>query len=426
MKHDQVEEADVGPLVTNTDLRSSFGAIKIFPRYKVEYPGVAIGALIQLYREYNRAFGSLVEANREWANDYHFCTSRSGIVNYLVQFDMLGLPLDGIDSIKSGTVEAAREFLRYRIFEIENSLATYQIYERVFAHASGHSLFSERYRIVLDSLRQRFDLPVALLAVTDEKYEALRATEYGKVAGERLSVAEIRELSGFDALLGPRDLEHGTIEGSLLYVRSSDPISRLKDPAHVILQPLLGDEATRQVIKAQTVTLNVDAPDMEFQHRINDTKEYLVAMRMGYLVSSREDFESPAFEQYLRSQELTLDDVIRRTVRLRAKPLKGAYGCYGHIRGFANSEFFRRLRRELDRRGPYVVQPEMIYPMISDRNGKLYTATDRLFFGIVGDDPVFLGGFRFLMPVDSLEARRGRSHGHADAIWAEIVARGHT
>jgi len=422
MSHAQIKETVLGPLVTRTGFRSSINSLKTFPEYKVEYPRVVVDALADLYREYNRSFAPLIDANREWTTDYRFCKAAPGILNYFGQVDMLGLLQEHADPIEGGTVEAAREFLRYRIFEIENSLATYQLFERAFPNGSDDSFFSIRYRAALDRLRQRFDRPIALLAVTEEKYEAIRAVEFGKSAEERLSSAEVETLSGFQALLGPRDFRLDLAREYLLYVRCSDPIAKLKKPNYFVRQLLLGDERARQLVKERALTLNIDSPEMQYQKRINDTKEYLVAMGMGHLVSCREDFESPVFERYFLSQGMSLDDVTHHRIQLRAKPMKGAYGCYGHVRGFANSEFFRRIRHEIASRGPYIIQPEMSYPMVRDRTGQVYTVMDRVFFGMAEGSPTFLGGFRFLMPANSLEARRGRNHGHDDVIWAEIVS----
>ena len=140
----QIEEVGLGPVAVRTDIASFIGTFNIFREYKVTYTRSVVTALVELYQEYNRSFVPLIAGNREWSTDYRFCTASSAGVNYLVQVDMIGLPHTLLREIASCSPETVREILRHRIFEIENSLATYQMYEKLFAHGSADSIFRIR------------------------------------------------------------------------------------------------------------------------------------------------------------------------------------------------------------------------------------------------------------------------------------------
>jgi len=422
----EADIAELGNVVRRTDIKSSLQPIQTLSNYITVYPKVVIRALAGLYQEYNHTFIPLIEANREWETDYQYCQDGINPANWCVQIDVAGLSDALLQELADMPEEEVREILRRKIFEIENSIAVYQLLEKFFSRDGNASLFKINFRKVLSGLRQRFGKPIALLAVTEGKYEDMLAAEFGKQPGEPITEEEIKELSGFDAFFGPDQfLEYlATHRGQcdhLLYVRSSDPVAKLKKPDLVIEQPLLGDPDTRRIIKANSLTLNIDAPGMEYNRRINDTKEYMPLIGMAFPVSSVEDLSSSAFEGYISRQGIDPGAVARGEVVLRCKPTKGAYGCYGHISGVMTREKFRNeLSRNIRKRGEYVVQPEMATPVVTNETDQ-YTYIDRMFFGIIGESPEFIGGVRNLMPTDNVEARRGRIHGNGSAVYAEIV-----
>ena len=84
----------------------------------------------------------------------------------------------------------------------------------------------------------------------------------------------------------------------MLYVRSSDPTSKLKNPNEVV-STMLDDPEMRQIVKRDSITLNIDAPEMEFDRRISDTKEYMPALGMGVVISTIEDLRSEIVMNYL-------------------------------------------------------------------------------------------------------------------------------
>ncbi len=443
--------AELGPVVRMEGIKSSLGPFFSLSEYRVRYPETVIRALGELYAEYNCAFSPLVEANREWETDYQFCRFPDGSpANFGVQVDMVGLPQGFLEEASSMSVDEVREVLRRLIFEFENSLAMYQLLERTFSFAGEETFFRRNFRVSLAELRERFGMPIALLAVTNEKYRAMRETEFGKAECEPFSDAEVFELSGFDRFFGPDDFrrhleENGGQCGFLLYARTSDPVAKLKKPDLQIEHPLLGDPEIRRVVKAHTLTMNVDAPGMEHGRRINDTKEQMYAIGMAFPIAGEEDFYSPAFAkhvargsaytefgggprlsvgmmEYLAFCGVDTARVEAGEVPLRCKPMKGTYGCYGHVSGVLPDRDFRSdLRSNLRKRGSYVVQPELASPEVwNETEGRGYNFIDRNFFSFTNRAPRFLGGFRSLMPLDSVEARNGRNHGSKFTVWAEI------
>lgn len=421
-----VDTVACGDIEEHKEIRSALGPFRTFPDYTIIYPEVVVKALYNLYEEYNKAFIPLVAVNREWETDYGLCMNGSSI-NCCVQIDMVGLPEAELKILDSMSEIEVREILRKKIFEIENSIAMYQLLERIFSQNGHDSFFKIRFRAVLDDLRRRFNKPIALLAVTEEKYETMLASEFGRCPGEELTDSEVKNLSGFDTLFSPQQFCEYLIANNgeckhLLYIRSSDPIAKLKKPNLVVDHPLLSDNAVRRVIKANALTLNVDIPEMEYNRRINDTKDYMVEMNMAFPIMSIEDLHSDGFREYLCTQGIDLADVESGKVSIRCKPTKGAYGCYGHVSGYlTDKKFPKNLKRNLRLRGPYVIQLEMTTPVVVNSSlGVAYTYIDRNFVGMVDGHPQFIGGVRNLIPTDTVEAREHRIHGNSLSVFAEI------
>jgi hypothetical protein len=405
-------EKRLGSKVLRTDIRSSVGPFWTMPEYTVAYPNAVIEALGILYREYNRAFSGLADHNREHDTDYQYCGG--GDVNHMVQIDMVGLDDEFLLAAFGRSVEELVSILRGKIFEIENSLAAYQIIQNIGISGTSDSFsFKNRFRTALDGIRRKFGKPIAILAVTDEKYDGMLGYEFGHPSGSHISDSEVLESTGFDTFWGPKQfLEHLDANGGdckyLLYVRSSDPIPKLRNPKLQVEHPLLGDANLRRIIKASTLTMNIDAPDMDFDQRINDTKEYMPLMRMAHRIDSVESL-----------QLLSTDS----DIMWRLKPMKCAYGCYGHLRGTVyDNHFLRDLRKGLGLRGAYVAQPELEIPEIVDSvSGESYRYIDRNFFSVAEGPVTFLGGIRNFMPSDSTEAREGRIHGNREMVSVEII-----
>jgi hypothetical protein len=414
------------------------------PDYKVSYPDIVIRALEVLYLEYNKAFSSLAEINSEWDTDYQFCVDQNGNTsNYAVQIDMSSLTPNFLEKAPNMPFDEVVEVVRNQIFEIENSLAMYQLLERIFSE-NGNSFYKKRARASLEEIRERFERPIALLAVTEEKYQSMLELEFGKDTGESITDEEVKEMSGFDKFFGPKSFLDYLRENDghcdyLLYARTSDPVDKLKKPNVDVAHPLLQDPNIRRIIKANSLTLNIDAPEMDFKRRINDTKEYMPQMGLGLQISSKDELFSPEFlghlgkskpyhsftgkklsekfEKYVISQRVDPESVANGLVALRFKPVKGTYGCYGHIVGTLECKKTRNfLSKNIKSRGDYIVQLEKETVTLASK----YCCIDRNFFALTNGHPVFLGGLRSLIPNDCPEAKKGRNHGSSFTVLAEI------
>lgn len=430
------QTAMLGPIIDSQDIKSSLSPFSFLPKYKTIYPPVVIQALGNLFAEYNEAFRPLVAVNREWETDYQYCISADGTpVNAFAQIDMVGLPAGFLVAAASMSEEEVREALRGRIFEIENSIAMYQYLENLFSEGGQDALFKRQFFSSLDRIRQKVGRPIALLAVTDQKFQAMREIEFGKMDGELLTDQEIKGLSGFDRFFGPTEFQKYLADNKgqcdyLLYVRSSDPVAKMKNPEMVVEDTILGDNNLRKIIKANALTFNIDNPSLPMgdRRRINDTKEYLEQIGMAFTAFYGGDLISGGrlsvdFETYIRLQGIDPREVEAGRVALRAKPMKGTYGGYGHIRGtLGEAKFRRELRRNLRSRGAYVVQPEMQNPIITnEEDGQTFVYIDRNFFSTDGENYEFMGGERTLIPVGTREAQNNRIHGNSSSVYAEII-----
>jgi hypothetical protein len=259
-------------------------------------------------------------------------------------------------------------------------------------------------------------------------------------------------LTGFDTIFHPSSFRAHVEQNNgeceyLLYVRSSDPVSKLRKPGEVVEQPLLSDSVMRRVIKAHSLTLNVDNPyETDVLCKINDTKAYMQPMGMAYVAKNESDLFSaeclaqmqtgvlvdqvqgqrlhPSFEAYLLSCGVDSQLVAKGEVFVRAKPMQGTYGCYGHHALLLTGKAKKRhaLKADMHTRGAYILQPELVAPCIFDpQSGITYGYIDRNFVTVLPDGtPVFMGGFRSLLPMVSQEAQKGRFHGNHETVWAPI------
>ncbi len=441
------ETATLGEIAMVEDARSSMGPYRYFPKYQISYPSSVTQALFELYAEYNRQFAPLVKANAEEPTDYQYCFDASGNpLNRWVQIDMVGLTDSFLEHAKKCSAEEVKYLIRSSVFEIENSLAMYELLHK----ATPSNLFARTFRASLDELRRKHGKKIALLAVTDEKYQALLATEFGKKPGEAITDGEVYELSGFDCVLSPHEFRSHVLSRDgqcdyLLYVRSSDPVEKLRRPQLEVNQPLLSDSNMRRIIKAHTLTLNIDTPGSDTSKRINDTKKYMDPMSLAYEIQEESDLITNDFIQHMREglpQENFVGEkltpkfveylwkvgvnplhVANGKQLVRLKPVLGAYGCYGHYSLNLAKGGPKRTswRKELAVRGGYVAQPELKTPSVVDRaTGIAYGYIDRNFVTVLDGRPVFMGGFRTMLPLGSSEAQKGRYHGNDETVWVAV------
>lgn len=405
---------------------SSFERFEAFEGQLV-YPTKLQEALVNLYREYNGAFTRIVNQHREFETDYRFANSGigGGANNMAVQIDMQGLPSEFLELAKHKTVEELTEELRNRVFEIENSIAMTNLLQQI-GGVNDSSHFESGWRLTLDQVREKHGKEVALLAVTDAKFNAILATELGLTSRYDVNDALVRSRLGYDRFMSPSDLVtyfnslNGRESDYLFFVRSSDPVNTLKDPSNSV-QTILDEDDLRRFIREFALTYNIDNPSIT-ESRINDTKAYLAKIGMAYDVHDISDLDSEDFTEFL--QRRGVDTTTH--FKLRGKPYSGTYGCYGHVRGNATSKkhFLRPLQEEIKRRGPYVIQPELPQASFHNTvNGLDYNYIHRIFIGTSdGDNFNFIGGFANCLESENMEAKKGRIHGNSSAVWREIIS----
>lgn len=434
-------EVNLGPVVKRYDIPSSIDHFNTMPGYKVAYPDVVKKALGNVFAEYNHAFTPSVDTNREWATDYQYALDHNAHpLNRWVQVDMVGLPDEFLKEIAHLPEALVRKLLKRRIFEIENSLAMYNVMRGIFADQKNSSPFTTSFDASLDALREKYNMPIAVLAVTDPKYHAIKATEFGKRPDENLSNRETKALSGFDKVFGPTDFadhlrRNDGKSGYLLYVRASDPVEELKKPGKSkAVNPFLANPQIRRAVKEAALTFNIDQPGVS--PRINDTKAYLARMGMAYRADTPEQAFTldkqqppqvvlhPDFKKYLIDTGVDPVLVESGQLILRAKPEEAAYGGYGHIVFDTTSGSSRQeVKGQMRKRGSYTFQQEHLTPtIVNTANGEKCTYIDRNMLVMKENGQVeLMTGFRMMMPIDTTEAAQHRVHGNIATRFVQIA-----
>lgn len=428
---------DLGRPHKRTDIPTTEPHFWMFPERRIIYPEIVQQGLINIYAEYNQVFTAATLRNREQDTNYQYClTGPNGTaVNYFVQIDSVGLPIEFLERADEFTPQQVEDALRKTIFEVENSLARYNLMEGLFAYGGQPSIFSENFRAVQEMLRDRFQMPIALLATTDAKFNHMADSEFGVKNGGLVSDARAKRLSGFDRFFSPAEFaEHARATngdiGYLLYVRSSEPVAKLRKPNIQVDNPLLGDDNLRMVIKDHSITMNVDNPSWgpHDPRVINDTKFYLEEMGMGINVYSDTELadviSSSEFADYMMSRGYTAEEIENGVARIVAKPMNASYGGYGHQKAeISNTKLMADIRRDIRKRGPYVLQAEMSSPLVTNtHNGQTFEFISRYFIGTPDGVNFYpIGGFASHMPTDTFEYERGRNHGNENTHWMELV-----
>ncbi len=431
---------------------------------KTKLPETMVAALGDLYREFQGAF-QLPEGHKENATDYRYCVGAETPM-MAVQVDMAALSPEELEAIALMEKEEAKEFLRSKIYEIEGSIAGYGILDGLFPNESGGSNWGDNWRESLDAVREKHEKPVVLLAPTCEKYEGMLGFEFGYspeeiAAGRRPTAEDIKRITGFDDFMGPDeylsylgatdlDADGLPIDHPLLYVRASNPVSKLRNPNAEVEQPLFDNPETRRIVRAFTLTPNIDDPRSPISQHVNDTKSYMPAM--GLAVEIAPDTEAvrnwlAGFGNGAGSLALNKSSRYNSTVLsirgfledrgidpdgdfvLRGKPTNDAYGGYGHVSvKFAKGKptSTGKLKNLLTQWGSYMLQPDI--PSLEKKDpatGASSKAIFRLFLTCAPDGAInYMGGFVNMLPTTSREISNGsaeRVHGNGAATFGEVA-----
>ncbi|GAB4218622.1 MAG: hypothetical protein Fur009_0220 [Candidatus Microgenomates bacterium] len=427
----------------------------------VEYPPNVVEAVTLILNHYNSAFDKVLRM-RQPEGSYPLAKFNGEFANLMVQVDMAGLPLRFLEQAKNLSPEEIAELIQRRIFEMENSLAMYNLMRGFGSPDNGEdpdkpysplSFFGVNFDSYLKILKEYFDKGIFLGTATDAKYEAMATSEFGTFPNDLLSMDKeerkklVKSLSGYDGFLSPNGVETILKKNLPIYMRTSYPKVWLIHPGRNTPYniPLLEDDKIREQLRKLSITPNIDDPRIinfiinglqngslkvdvdengipfigsSFEmtggfcpQTINDTKEYFAYM--GFPIVGHSNLE-------------TVKELIKNNPNLRFKPLWLHYGCYGHLRpaDFKKpNDFMEALRRNLKMRGPYLIQPEIPPYIVDDPENGQFEVIHRLFFGF---NPLegkyeFIGGLYDALPKESQEAKKGRIHGNKQAVWGQII-----
>ncbi|GIW64436.1 MAG: hypothetical protein KatS3mg092_0369 [Patescibacteria group bacterium] len=427
----------------------------------VEYPPQIIEAIAQILNDYNCAFSNVLGI-RQPEGSYPLVRFDGNFINLMVQVDMAGLPLSLLEQTQRFSPEELYKLLAPRIFEIENSLAMYNLMRGFGSPDNGEdpnkpysplSFFGVNFDSCLETLKEYFGKGIFLGTATDAKYEAMATSEFGVFPNDLLNMDSeqrrqwVKLLSGFGGFLSPDGVKKMLGRNVALYMRTSYPKTWLIHPGKNTPYniPLLEDDKIRGQLRKLSITPNIDDPRVVnfiiiglqngslsigvdengipfigsslemtggfYPQIINDTKEYFAYM--GFPIVGHYNLEA-------------VEEFIRNSPNFRFKPLWLHYGCYGHLRPIdfeKQKDFMGELKRNMKMRGPYIIQPEIPAYHVNDPENGEFEIIHRLFFGF---DPKsgrykFIGGLYDALPADSNEAKKGRLHGNKQAVWGQII-----
>ncbi len=438
-----------------------------FNRFKepLIYPLEVVKALEIILQDYSQAFDEVVRLRQ--GNDGYQPACFNGVYrNFGYQIDMVGLSLEELEKFTGADPQEIAQILRTRIFEIENSLAMYNLMSGIFSKTrdySHESFFGTNLDSAIKTWEIYYGKPLVLSTTTEGKFRAMLLSEFGLENSSSLTPELVRERTGFSDFLSPEDLQRlikqSNIDNYILYMRTSYPTFFLKNPNQKVEIPLLEEGHLVQTIRRRAITFNVDdnreamwmfenLSNVRFGYDpdcgifiitndgttflpqiLNDTKEPLIRMGLVHPLTSPDELFN--CEEYRdkggkKRTRISLNPEIinnLRTTRLRAKPAWLHYGGYGHVGGdFESDETRHELRRQMKKRGMYVLQPELP-PYVFSHNDNLYSAIHRIFFAYDPTKKVykFVGGLFNALAIDSSEVKRGRIHGNRDAVWGQII-----
>lgn len=431
-----------------------------------------VESLAAIYQEFQDKFKLPKEA-REFDTDYQYSLAK-GTAMPAVQIDMAALSPDEIQAALKMSTTERHDFLIGKIFEIEGSIAAYGMLSNLFNQTAAKNINSSdwgvNWRKMIDSYRTTYQKPVVLLAASQEKYESMLGYEFGLTAeqiaaGLHPTPEQVKLITGFDDYWGPAAYQNYVeqlpawtgqnlpAEHPLLYVRASNPVEKMKDPSFELKDSILDNPKLRQLIRAFSLTTNIDNPSAPFSSHVNDTKSYMSAMNLAFEVN----LEDPDVKLWISNQTnsngsgslklmgknkdntfiLRLRDfLVSRGIDpegdfyLRAKPMVDVFGGYGQLKlKFQSGRPGKMniLEREMLQRGPYVLQPELISNSRIDAAATEHREIWRLFFGSLATEPenkqIFpIAGLVNSIPATSIEIRGKveRVHGNIGASFREV------
>ncbi|GIW68251.1 MAG: hypothetical protein KatS3mg099_199 [Candidatus Parcubacteria bacterium] len=282
------------------------------------------------------------------------------------------------------------------IFEIENSIAGYSL-------LSLHPAWGPRW---VQTLYEWSPEGVFLFTAHPEKHKGTLEFEWGG----NPTPAQL-ERAGFVGIVAPgKPLPQ---KKGMLQPRTSRPLSWLRSP-DASYRDSLSDLGLRREVTTRSQVPNVDDPAWSLwdPRVVNDSKAPYISLIEANVIHEVDNLFSSS-NPPLRA--------------MRAKPLRAHFGGYGHLTippcgGKKKKKALQELRRELKRRGPYLLQPEHTPPSDYIPEVGRCKYIDRVFCSLSRGDLrwKWVGGFRCFMPESSYEVKKNRIHGNRETIWALI------
>ena len=195
--------------------------------YTINYPETLIEAYRIACDNYDRRYMDVVERHKQWPTDYQYAPH-----TLVYQVDGPAYSDEFLEYAFHQTPETLAEFINARAFEYEPNVAMYGLNGRLWPEGSTNQTWNEALEIIRKSTGKK----VAVLAVTEEKLREMLISELGINEITKLPEETIRDLTGFDAFMGPNDLlkqyaKHGGEESDYVYFgRTSRPKSWLRNP----------------------------------------------------------------------------------------------------------------------------------------------------------------------------------------------------
>jgi len=428
--------------------------------YKVHYPESLVEAYKIACGKYDQQFMKLVQRHKIWGSDYQYAP-----FTLAFQVDGPAYPDAFLKQAEFMNPNILAEFITKRVFEFEANIAAYGLNGRLWPDGTTN----QTWHAALEVVRQRTGKRVAVLAGTEPKLDEMTMYEMGITRDQLTSDKAVRDITGFDAFLGPNALlslyqkHQGNDCPYVFFGRTSRPKSWLRNPNSQIDEGILASSEILRYVRAHAITHNFDDPTLPINHPsiIMDTKEALVLAGAAYSVTQPCDIYSQEFLQYLADNGIDVDEITEGSLnpgkknklggffinfpstnllseslivhlkargsdpalvasgeqKVRAKPLKQHYGIYGHEIGSINrAKFLNEIMEQVRIRGEYIIQPEFANLHIVDSANphESYVAIDRVFFVRGADGQLHpMESCRSLMPAQSLEGKKNNIHeGH--------------
>lgn len=415
-----------------------------------KYPDSIKVALWILFGRYAREFKNLVNITKDSLTSYQYCyTSGWDLMIPFTQFDITFLPEEFMKRMENIDPMILAEVLSPFIFEIESSIAYYELLSSITQVWNEVTSFGQGLREQLNMIRLKTWKKIILLATSNKKFQSIKELEFGVPWISQLDSKIIMQKSWFDGLFWPDDfvsyfnsLDWWIGSDVIFYVRASTDASELKEGWEKSSN-LLENELYRQFIKDNTITANIDAPMSDFP--INDTKKYMKNMSLGYSFNSLDEvisseameriisgknldtfsgnFYTNELEQYLLAIWIDADIISSWKLTFRCKPMEGSYGAYGHVRlRIQDTKSRKKLKDAMRWWKSYVLQVEIPAVLIKNSaTNEEFRAIDRVFMSMDGEGNVrFLEGFINAIPADNDEALKNNIHGSKLTQYGKI------